>query len=80
MKFQLLIKTKMLKNKNFSCFIKLSDAVFILLINVKTIVGILTFMCGIKFMLSWVEYEKGAWRHNEDILIFGKVKLFCVNH
>ena len=31
---QLLIKTTMLKNKEFSCY-KLSDIVFIMLINVK---------------------------------------------
>ena len=46
----------MLKKK--SCF-KLLDAVFILLINVKmpTIVGILTFMGSINFLLSLVELE-----------------------
>ena len=40
--------------------LSLSDFVFILLINVKmpTVVGILTFMSRITFMLSWVEYEK----------------------
>ena len=31
---------------------------FIMLINVKTIVDILTFMSRIKFVLSWVEHEK----------------------
>ena len=53
MKFQMLIKTNMLKNKYFLAF-KLSDVVFIMLINVKmpTIVGILTFMSMINFMLS----------------------------
>ena len=50
-KVQLLIKTKMLKNIDFSCF-KRSDVVFILLINFEmtkyvTIVGILTFMSRI---------------------------------
>ena len=52
MKFQLLIKTKMVKNKDFLAF-KLSDVVFVMLINVKvsTIVGILTSMSIIKFML-----------------------------
>ena len=47
-KFQLLIKTNMLKNKEVSCFKSLSY-VFIMLINVKmpTIVGILTFMSRI---------------------------------
>ena len=34
MKCQLLIKSKMLKNKDFSC-LKHSDVVFILLINIK---------------------------------------------
>ena len=45
-KFQLLIKNKMLKNTQIVLAIKLSDVVFILLINVKmpTIVGILTYM------------------------------------
>ena len=49
MKFQLLIKTKMLKNTDFS----LSYLVFILLINVKmpTNVGILTYMSTINVML-----------------------------
>ena len=50
MKFQLLIKTKM---KTFLVF-KLSDGVFIMLINDKmpTIVGILTFMSMINYVLS----------------------------
>ena len=54
MKFQLLIKSTMLKKKkNFLAF-KLSGIVFIMPINVKmpTIVGILTFMSKINFMLS----------------------------
>ena len=48
MKFQLLIKTKMLKNKDFPFL----DFVFIRLISVEmaTIVG--TFMSMINFMLS----------------------------
>ena len=49
MKFQLLIKTKMLKNIDFSSF-TLSDVVFGLLINVK--IGILTYMSMIYFTLS----------------------------
>ena len=50
MKFRLLIKIEMLKNKN---------SLFILLINVKMprIGGILTFMSRINFMLSLVEHE-----------------------
>ena len=40
--------------------LSLSDVVFIMLINVKmpTIVGILTFMSRINFLLSYVEHEK----------------------
>ena len=40
--------------------VKLLVGVFVLLINVKmpTIVGILTFMSRIDFMLGWVEHEK----------------------
>ena len=59
MKFQKLIKGRMVRNKDFSCF-KLSDGVFILLINVKMpkIVGISTFMSRINFVLSSVEHEK----------------------
>ena len=50
---QMLIKTKMLKNKDFLAFM-LSDFAFMLLINVKmpTIVGILMFMSRINFILS----------------------------
>ena len=47
---------------------------FILLINVKmpTIVGILTFMSRINFMLSWVENEKsfitsGPWFLSDSV-------------
>ena len=58
-KFQLLIKTKILTKKKFVA-LSLSDVVFIMLINVKmpTIVGILTFMSRINFVLSWVEHGK----------------------
>ena len=54
MKFQLLIKTKMLKNKDFSCFKTL------LLINDKmpSIVGTLTYMNRLNFVLSLFEHEK----------------------
>ena len=53
MQFQLLIRAKMLKIKTFLP-LKLSDGVFVMLINVKmpTIVGILLFMSMINFMLS----------------------------
>ena len=57
-KFQLLIKTK-IPTKKFLA-LSLSDVVFIMLINVKmpTIVGIVTFVSRINFVLSLVEYEK----------------------
>ena len=50
MKFPLLIKSEILKKKH----VNLSDVVYIMPINVElpTIVGILTFMCMINFMLS----------------------------
>ena len=53
-KFQLLIKTKIPTNKEVSCLKSLRYVVFIMLINVKmpTIVGILTFMSRINFVLS----------------------------
>ena len=59
MKFQLLIKNKMLKRKIFHAF-KLLDLVFIILINVKmtTNFGILTFTSMINSILSRVEHEK----------------------
>ena len=46
-------KTKIPTNKKVSCF-SLSDVAFIMLLNVKmpTIVGILTFMSRINFVLS----------------------------
>ena len=60
MKFQLLINGEIVKNKVFFIALKPSAVVFILLINVKmpTIVGTLTFMSWINFMLSYVEFEK----------------------
>ena len=50
--------------------LSLSDVVFIMLINVKmpTIVGILTFMSRINFMLNWVwkkYYDLKAWFNPE---------------
>ena len=52
-KFQLLMKTKIPTKKKFLA-LSLADVVFIMLINVKmpTIVGILTCMSRIKFVLS----------------------------
>ena len=63
MKFQLLINTKILKSK------KLSDGVFIMLINVKmpTIVSILPFFSLIKFMLSSVEHVKSFYNIRYNI-------------
>ena len=57
--FLLLFKTEMLKNKTFLAF-KLSAAVFSMLINVKmpTIVGILTFMSMIDFILREFSMKK----------------------
>ena len=54
MKFQLLIKTKILTKKFLA--LSLSDVVFIMLVN--AIVGILTFMSRINLILSLVENEK----------------------
>ena len=53
MKFQLLTQTIIPTNEEASCF-KSSGVVFIMLINVKmpTIVGILTFISRINFVLS----------------------------
>ena len=59
-KFQPLIKTKILTNEEVFFALSLSVVVFIMLINVKmpTIVGILTVICMINFVLNWVEHEK----------------------
>ena len=56
-KFQLLIKLKYRKIKKFLA-LRLSDVIFIMLINVKmpTVVGILTFMNRINVVLSRVEH------------------------
>ena len=59
MKFKLFINTEIVKiNGNFR--LKLTIQSFILLINVKmpTVIGILTFMSRINFMLSCIEHEK----------------------
>ena len=54
-KFQLLMKTKILKNEKKFLALSLSD-VFIMLINIEmpTIVGILLFMSTINFVLEKV--------------------------
>ena len=56
-KFQLSIKIKYRQINKF-LDLSLSDVVFIMLINIKmpTIVGILTLMSRINFVLSWVEH------------------------
>ena len=70
-KFQLLMKTTILTNKEIPG-LSLSDVVFILLINVKmpTIVGILTFMSRSNFVLSWVEHGKSFITSGPDFLIY----------
>ena len=69
-KFQLLIKTKILyqQMKKFLA-LNLSDVVFIMLINVKmpTIVGILTFMSKINFMLSCFEHGQSFITSGPDL-------------
>ena len=54
-----LIKTTILKKNKDVLAYKLTDVLFIMLINVKmpTIVGILTFMSMIKFMLSTLRWK-----------------------
>ena len=52
MKFQLLLKSKMVDKMTFLA-LKLSDVVFILLITVK-----ITFMSRINFTLRCIEHEK----------------------
>ena len=76
MEFRLLVKSKIIKCWKIKIFLafKLSDDVFIMLINVKMpiIVGILTFMSMINFMLSWVEHDfflKIKWKKATDICI-----------
>ena len=54
MKFQMLIKAKMLKNIDFSCF----QTEMLINVNMPTIVDVLIFMSMIKFMLSRAEYGK----------------------
>ena len=63
----------MVKHKDFFLLLKPSD-VYILLLNVKmpTIVGILTFMSGINFMLSRVGHENS---YISGFTLFGSIKL-----
>ena len=74
--FQLFIKNW--KIMTFLAF-KLSDVIFIMLINFKmpTIVGILTYMSMINFMLSWVEHEKSfitSWPSLAHLLLYTEKK------
>ena len=50
-------------------FLSLSDVVFILLINVKitTIVGFLTIMSRMNFVLNWVEHGKSVITSGPDL-------------
>ena len=54
-----------------SLALSLSDIVFIMLINVNmpTVVGILTLMSRINFVLSWVEHEKSFITSGQDYVI-----------
>ena len=77
-KFQLFIKLKYRQMKKFLA-LSLSYVVFIMLINVKmpTIVGILTFMSRINFVLNWVEHEKCFVTSGPDLrLIKGTGRMF----
>ena len=80
---QLLIKAKIPTNEEVSCFksLRSSDIVFIMLINIKmpTIVGILTFMSRINFMLSSVEYEKHFIASGPSLYYFCKYCLIKIH-
>ena len=53
MKFELLMKAKMLTNNDFSCFQTLRCLlIMIIYVQMPTIVGILTFMSMMIFMFS----------------------------
>ena len=67
------------ENTDKNCFCFKSDVVFIMLINVKmpTIVGILTFISRINFMLSWVEHEKKIITSVPDLGTHPGAHSFC---
>ena len=73
MKFQLLIKAKILKDKDFSCF-KLSDVVFIMLINVKmptVVMSMIIFMLHEKsFMTSGLVIKLFSMLNSSDYMKF----------
>ena len=68
-KFQQLIKLKYWQMKTLLA-LSLSDVVFIMLINVKMptiVVGVLTFMSRINFVLSWVEHGSSFITSRPDL-------------
>ena len=74
MKFQLL-KSKLLKKRLLIS--KLSDVVFIMLINVKMpIIGTFTFMSMVNFMLGWADHdlEPGSIQESSRFILDWAVK------
>ena len=69
----------MMININIYCF-KLSDVVFVMLINVKMskTVGLLIFMSMINFMLSQVEHEKQFITSGAGHVQLGHILICCV--
>ena len=61
--------------------LSLSDAVFTMLLNVKmsTIVGILTFMSRLNFVLSSIEYEKSFITSGPGFQLFDTLMVFSEN-
>ena len=61
----MLVKTKITTSEEVSC-LSLSDIVFIMLLNIKmpTLVGILTFMSRINFVLSRL-IKRFLWAHKQ---------------
>ena len=86
MKLQIPIKGRMVKHKNFSRLGKLSDNVFILLINVKilTYIGILTFIsriysCSVDLSMNKIITSKPGdfLMPNKLLILFSR--LICFN-
>ena len=75
-KFQLVIKTKIQTNEEAYCLKSIrSGVVFIMLINV---VGILTFMSRVNFVLSWVEHENSFITYGPVLNVsFVYVSAYC---
>ena len=58
----MLIKTKMPTSEEVSCFKSLRCSIYHANnVKITTIVGILTFMSRINFVLSWVEHVQGKF-------------------